>query len=154
MQGSEKKEEERKGEGVTRQLLTYRTQCWQWKAMRCAIWICSWTTNSTEFKAEQTVPPNLFGKLLPRFQPILCELHLLKFSFRNSLHKSSHEYDYWHEGKASGIWDDSSLLENGNFPPNLILTAGAIVSFSLAHEGSSILIRGEWFISCQQPDNK
>lgn len=45
-------------EGVTRRLLRYRTRYWQWKALRCAIWICSWTT-STEFRAEQTVPPKL-----------------------------------------------------------------------------------------------
>lgn len=138
---SEREKKKGRGEVVTRQLLRYETQCWRWKAFRRAIWICSWMTNCAEFKAEQNVCPNLFGKPLPRFQPILCELRLLKFSFRNSPHKSSHEYDYWHEGKASGIrqniWGDASSLGNGNFPPYLILTAEAIVSLLLAQEGSN-----------------
>lgn len=61
-------EKKGKGEGVTRQLLRYETQCWRWEALRCAIWICSWMTNSAEFKQDKM------------FLPTCLASHFLDFS--------------------------------------------------------------------------
>lgn len=133
------REKKGKGEGVTRQLLRYETQCWRWKVLRCAIWICSWMTNSAEFKQNKMFLLTCLASNFLDFSQYCVSCVYLSFLSEIPFISQVMNMitDMWEKQLGSGkTYERTGVHRKMEISPHLILTAEAIVSFFLAQEGS------------------